>query len=138
MKILVKLTILLLCAGVLAACNSASKQKEKYHRKIYLTEQDYKEDLMPKPHEDRREAKPEIESEYLFRVKPEKEIYFYDDRTRPLIPGEPNEREYKNTKRLHEKPKRYSPQAYHGTPAPVEPAAQESAPNAEFETYTDY
>lgn len=125
MKIVAQLIALLLCAGVLTACSSSGK-KTKYQRKIYITEQDYKDDLLEKPHDDRREAKPVIESEYIFRVKPEKEIYFYDDRTRPMIPGEPSEREYKNTKRLHQKPKRYSQAQYYGNqPQQAEEPAEE-------------
>ena len=31
--------IFVLCAGLMAACNTNQKKKEKYNRKIYLTEE---------------------------------------------------------------------------------------------------
>ena len=120
------------CLG-LAACSSADKkeQEPQYQRKIYLTEEDYLEDLDRQAYAERREAKPNVESEYIFDVQPDtqKNVYFFDDRQRPMVPGVPSERDYRQTKRLWEKPRRYSPDQYYGT-------ADDSAA-APADTYTD-
>ena len=39
MKTALKLLVLVLCLGVVAGCNTNAKKKEKYNRKIYLTEE---------------------------------------------------------------------------------------------------
>ena len=131
MKTFIKLTFMLLCVATLAACTSASKKQDKqnnapYERKIYLTEEDYMEDLEKNAHSERRQAKPNTESQYIFEVLPEtaKNVYFFDERVRPMVPDQPSDRDYKNTKRLHEKPKRYSPQQYYGGQAPAPAAGQ--------------
>lgn len=112
------LPLLLVCAfcAALAGCASENKNKQPYQRKIYLTEEDYLEDLDRQAFAERREAKPNVESEYIFELQPEteKNVYFFDDRTRPMVPGVPSEREYRQTKRLWEKPRRYSPDQYYG------------------------
>ena len=108
MKTLFKLTVFLLCAGLLAACAS-NQRKAQYNRKIYLTEEDYLADLSPEAQKARREAPPVVESEYIFNLEPspdEKNIYFYDDRQQPQVPGVPNDGAYKKEKRLWQKPKR--------------------------------
>ncbi|MGN1058480.1 MAG: hypothetical protein ACI4Q7_03940 [Candidatus Avelusimicrobium sp.] len=115
MKTISKLLVLLLCAGLLTACTNA-KKREKYNRKIYLTEQDYLDDLSTTAALERRETAPLVESEYIFNVGPEedKTIYFFDDRQQPKIPGQPSEADYKKEKRLWQKPKRYTPEEYYG------------------------
>lgn len=135
MKTFIRLFMLLAVAITFTACANKKDKEKLYHRKIYLTEQDYLNDIHPKPPmNDRREDKPVVESEYIFRVKPEKEIYFFDYRNQPQIPGEPGEREYRDTKRLWNKPKRYSPQQYYGTDAQQE--ASEPAPETSpYDTY---
>ena len=125
MKTLFKLTVFLLCAGLLAACTS-NQRKAQYNRKIYLTEEDYLADLSPEAQKARREAPPVVESEYIFNLEPspdEKNIYFYDDRQQPQVPGVPNDGDYKKEKRLWQKPKRYSTEKYYGMAAPAEEAA---------------
>lgn len=113
----------------MAACASQSKQddpSDRYQRKIYLTEQDYLDDLSQQAYAERREAKPNTESDYIFDVQPDtqKNVYFFDERVRPMVPGEPSERDYKKTKRLWEKPRRYSPEQYYaGQPAQTEDSA---------------
>ncbi len=116
MKITVRLLIALLCAGFLAACAHQKSQEEYARRKIYLTEQDYLDDLGEEAVKERREAAPLVESEYVFNVIPEtdKGVYFFDERQRPKIPGQPSDAEYKREKRLWEKPKRYTPEEYYG------------------------
>ena len=118
MKITVRLIVMLLCAGLLAACAHRKSQEEYSRRKIYLTEQDYLDDLGEEAAKERREAAPLVESEYVFNVIPEtdKGVYFFDERQRPKIPGQPSDAEYKREKRLWEKPKRYSPEEYYGMP----------------------
>ena len=71
-----KLSILLafvLCAGFLTACNTNEKRKEKYNRKIYLTEEDYLEDLSKDAVKERRETPPNVESEYILSSLDEEE-----------------------------------------------------------------
>lgn len=116
MKAITKMLVFLLCAGMLAACNSGAKKKETRNRKIYLTEQDYLDDLIPAAELERRETPPAAESEYIFNVGPEekKTIYFFDDRQQPKVPGQPSDADYKKEKRLWKKPKRYTPDQYYG------------------------
>lgn len=127
MKTISKLLVLLLCAGMLSACNTNAQKREKYNRKIYLTEQDYLDDLSPTAALERRETAPLVESEYIFNVGPEedKTIYFFDDRQQPKVPGQPSEADYKKEKRLWQKPKRYTPEEYYGMQGGGE--AEESA-----------
>jgi len=131
MKTLSKILVFLLCAGVLAACNTNAKKKEKYNRKIYLTEQDYLDDLAYDAEKERRETAPAQESEYIFNIGPEedKTIYFFDDRQQPKIPGQPSDADYKKEKRLWQKPKRYTPEEYYGMQgeSTEETASQEAA-----------
>ena len=125
------------CLG-LAACSSSQTKEEQqpYQRKIYLTEEDYLEDLDRQAYTERREAKPNVESEYLFDVQPDtqKNVYFFDDRTQPMVPGVPSERDYRKTKRLWEKPRRYSPDQYYGG----QPAAATTDSSASTDTYSGY
>ena len=107
----------LLCIGFLAACNKNKKEPE---RKIYLTEEDYLQDLNREAATERRAAKPNKESNYLFNVVPETEpnVYFFNERLQPKVPDQPNDSEYKEEKRLWEKPKRYTPDEYYGMQGP--------------------
>ena len=116
MKTIAKLLVFVLCVGFVTACNTNAKKKEKYNRKIYLTEEDYLEDLSEEAAKERREAQPLVESEYIFNAVPETEkaVYFFDDRQQPKVPGQPNDADYKREKRLWEKPKRYTPDEYYG------------------------
>jgi len=137
MKTILRLTIIALCGLGLAACASNQKTAEQEQenkqapRKIYLTEDDYLADLNNEAYKTRREAKPNTESQYLFELQSEteKNVYFFDERVRPMVPGQPSERDYKNTKRLWEKPKRYTPQQYYGNGGQ---AADESTPDAPY------
>ncbi len=116
MKTFARFIIFMLCAGLLAACSTNAQKKEKYNRKIYLTEEDYMEDLTTQAESERRETPPNVESEYIFNVGPEeqKTIYFFDERQQPKVPGVPSESDYKKEKRLWKKPKRYTPEEYYG------------------------
>ena len=112
-------TFFALCI-TLAACSSNTQQDQQpYRKKIYLTEQDYLDDLGEQTYAERREAKPNAESNYVFNVVPEtpKNVYFFDERVQPKLPGVPSDREYKTTKRLWEKPRRYTPDQYYGAGA---------------------
>ena len=130
--------VLALCAG-LTACNTNQKtaQQEPYRKKIYLNEQDYLDDLSKEAAAERREAKPNAESNYVFNVIPEtpKNVYFFDERVQPKIPGVPSERDYKNTKRLWEKPRRYTAQQYYGDSAA--PASNNSNTDSSASSYED-
>ncbi len=126
MRKLPALLALIVCAGFLTACTTNKQREEKYHRKIYLTEEDYLEDLSKDAVKERRETPPNVESEYIFNVGPEEEktIYFFDDRQQPKVPGQPSEADYKKEKRLWQKPKRYTPEQYYGMQAPAEDSSQ--------------
>lgn len=143
MKTFVYFIVLSVCSLGLAACASSDKKEKEqapYQRKIYLTEQDYLDDLDKQAFAERREAKPNTESDYIFEILPQtqKNVYFFDDRTRPMVPGEPSERDYKKTKRLWEKPRRYSPDQYYGNQsAPAEDTSASSAPAPDYGGY-DY
>lgn len=102
----------LLCAGIFAACAN----KKEPERKIYLTKDDYLQDLNRQANSERRAAAPNKESNYVFNVVPETEpnIYFFDERLQPKVPDQPNDSEYKNEKRLWQKPRRYTPDEYYG------------------------
>ncbi|WP_428065081.1 hypothetical protein [Candidatus Avelusimicrobium facis] len=145
MKNTIRLFVLAVLGLGLAACAGNQTQEEKtqppYQRKIYLTEQDYLDDLDKQAHAERREAKPNTESDYIFEVQPEtqKNVYFFDERTRPMVPGEPSERDYKKTKRLWEKPRRYSPEQYYANqpPAAATDSSSDSSSGSDYDGY-DY
>ena len=136
MKIIAKLLILILCLGFVTACNTNAKKKEKYNRKIYLTEEDYLEDLGHEAVKERRETPPVVESEYIFNAVPETEkaVYFFDERQQPKVPGQPSDADYKREKRLWTKPKRYSPDEYYG----MQGGAEETAASSYEESSYDY
>ena len=136
MKTILHLTIAVLCALGLTACASnpstdKGQDEKRAPQKIYLTEDDYLQDLNNEAWKTRREAKPNTESQYLFELQSEteKNVYFFDERVRPMVPGQPSERDYKKTKRLWEKPKRYAPQQYYGDGGQT---AEESTPDAPY------
>lgn len=137
MKITAKLLILILGVSFLAACNKANTQKsERYQRKIYLTEEDYLEDLDKDAAKERREAQPVVESEYIFNSVPqtEKAIYFFDERQQPKVPGQPSDADYKREKRLWTKPKRYTPEEYYGMQGSTETTTESSSSSASYDT----
>lgn len=109
-------------ANLLVACKSNGETQtisgERYAKKIYLTKEDYLEDLGNIAEVDRRELQPNAESEYIFNVVPQQTedptIYFFDKRQQPKVPGEYTANDYKNEKRLWKKPRRYTPEEYYG------------------------
>ena len=118
MKKITTVLCCLLCVGLLAACAN----KKQPQRKIYLTEDDYLQDLNREAKTERRAAHPNKESNYVFNVVPEVEpnIYFFDERLQPKVPDQPSDSEYKNEKRLWTKPRRYTPDEYYGMQGPQE------------------
>ena len=115
-----RFAVLFVLCGVAVACSgnkNTAAQQEPYRKKIYLTEQDYLDDLSKETYAERREAKPNAESNYVFNVIPEtpKNVYFFDEYVQPKIPGVPSDKEYRTTKRLWQKPRRYSPDQYYGS-----------------------
>ncbi len=109
-------------AGLLGACKSTGNNQdlssERYAKKIYLTKEDYLEDLEEEAALDRRELRPSAESEYIFNIMPQNSedtpIYFFDKHRQPKVPGEYTANDYKNEKRLWKKPRRYTPEQYYG------------------------
>jgi len=121
MKTFTFLFTLIVTLGFLAACQSSNTREingERYAKKIYLTKEDYLEDLQKSAGQDRRELQPNKESDYIFNVVPQAtedtNVYFFDKRRKPKVPGEYSAQDYKNEKRLWKKPKRYTPEQYYG------------------------
>ncbi len=116
MKTVTKFILFVCGVAVLAACASGPKEDPRENRKIYLTEEDYLEELGREAAKERREAPPAVESEYIFNAVPEtnKDVYFFDERQQPKVPGQPSDADYKREKRLWNKPKRYTPEQYYG------------------------
>ena len=129
MKIFVKLLVLCLLVGMVSACNTNKQKQEKYNRKIYLTEEDYLEDLTAEAAKERREAPAQVESGYIFNVQPyvSDNVYFFNQRQEPKVPGEPFADEYKNEKRLWVKPRRYTPDEYYGMQGSSSSSSEESS-----------
>ena len=141
MKNLSILIVMLGLLGLLTSCSSKTKKINgtRYAKKIYLTKEDYMEDLGNVAQLDRREAQPNKESEYIFNVIPQteadSEVYFFDKRQQPKIPGEYTAQDYKNEKRLWKKPKRYSPEQYYGMQQGNNQSASNEANYSEEESY---
>ncbi len=120
MKRVAAFSIFVMAVCFLAACRSNTREinGERYAKKIYLTKEDYMEDLKQTAGQDRRELQPNYESDYIFNVVPQvtedTNIYFFDKRQNPKVPGEYSAQEYKSEKRLWKKPKRYTPEQYYG------------------------
>lgn len=116
-KAVISLTIFF-AVTVMAGCANSNQKGERYAKKIYLTKEDYMEDLKYQADLERRELQPNKESEYIFNVVPNTDkdaaTYFFDKHQNPKVPGEYTAQEYKNEKRLWKKPKRYSPEQYYG------------------------
>ena len=118
MKKLAVFTLLTVTVCFLAACKSNTREinGERYSKKIYLTKEDYMEDLQQTAQ--RRELQPNKESDYIFNVVPQvtedTNVYFFNKRQEPIVPGEYTAQDYKNEKRLWKKPKRYTPEQYYG------------------------
>lgn len=110
-----------LMVGLLGACQSDTRtiNGQRYAKKIYLTKEDYLEDIGNVAEQDRREVQPNRESEYIFNVIPQAtedtSVYFFDKHQQPKVPGQYTAQDYKNEKRLWRKPKRYAPAQYYGT-----------------------
>lgn len=104
------------CAGLLFGGCSSKRNSRRTAKKLYITQADYDEDVGNAAELERREAQPNYESDYLFNAYPETDpnVYFFDKRQQPRIPGEYTEKEYKGEKRLWKKPRRYSPDEYYG------------------------
>ena len=101
--------------GLLAAC-SHRNSRSRTAKKIYITQEDYLEDARGAAELERREAQPNYESDYLFNAYPQTDpnVYFFDKRQQPKLPGEFSAKEYKSEKRLWTKPKRYTPEENYG------------------------
>ena len=139
MKLITKLLILFVCVSALAACSTEAQKREKYNRKIYLTEEDYLEDLSAEAVKERREAPPVAESEYIFNVQPatQENVYFFDERQQPKVPGQPVASDYKKEKRLWTKPRRFTPDEYYGMQGSSEEPSKSSSSEESY-SYESY
>ena len=114
-RVVASFVILALAGSLLGACSSKNSRK-RYPKKLYITPEDYQEDIGNAAEVERRAAQPNYESDYLFNAYPQTDptVYFFDKHQQPKIPGEFSEKDYKGEKRLWTKPKRYSPEQYYG------------------------
>ena len=73
MKKVTFMWIVFALATFVAACASQPKQEEseRYAKKIYLTKEDYMEDLGNTASQERRDLPPNAESKYIFNVVPQ-------------------------------------------------------------------
>lgn len=139
MKLVAKTMIgLFVCLGLLAACSGTRQNEDEQYnrRKIYLTEEDYAEEIGDLQAQ-RRETQPLVESEYIFNAVPETDpgIYFFDDRQQPKIPGNPSDADYKREKRLWTKPKRYTPEQYYGMQGGEESSSERSSEAYSYDAF---
>ena len=119
MKHVASILVLFGLAGLLlggCASKDSSSRGSRYAKKLYITPEDYQEDIANAAEAERREAQPNYESDYLFNAYPQTDpnIYFFDRHQQPKMPGEYSEKDYKNEKRLWTKPRRYTPEEYYG------------------------
>lgn len=77
------------------------------------TEEDRAADVALEAQAERRGAAPLIESNYIFKVKQDKGVYSYDQYNQ-VWTDKRSAKEYKETKRLWEKPKKYEASKYYG------------------------
>jgi hypothetical protein len=70
---------------------------------------------------ERRANPPLVESNYFFRIMPDRGVYSYDEYNQVWTDA-PKDKDYKEEKRLWNKPKRHQGESAGG--APAEPAAQ--------------
>ena len=77
------------------------------------TEEDRAADVALEAQAERRGEPPLLESNYIFKVKQNKGVYSYDQHNQ-VWTDERSAREYKETKRLWEKPKKYNASKYYG------------------------
>ncbi len=140
MKTITKLLAFVLVLGLVSACNTNAQKKEKYNRKIYLTEEDYLADLSEEAVKERREAQPAAESEYIFNVKPstQENVYFFDERQQPKVPGQPAASDYKKEKRLWTKPRRFTPDEYYGMQGGREDKSSSSSSEESYSYESSY
>lgn len=73
---------------------------------------------------ERRGEPPLLESNYIFKVKQNKGVYSYDQHNQ-VWTDERSAREYKETKRLWEKPKKYAANKYYGESSSSEEVSYE-------------
>lgn len=77
------------------------------------TAEDRAADVALEAQAERRGEPPLLESNYIFKVKQNKGVYSYDQHNQ-VWTDQRSAREYKETKRLWEKPKKYAASKYYG------------------------
>ncbi len=77
------------------------------------TAEDRAADVALEAQAERRGEPPLLESNYIFKVKQNKGVYSYDQHNQ-VWTDQRSAREYKETKRLWEKPKKYDASKYYG------------------------
>lgn len=78
-----------------------------------LSEEDRAAEVAAQAQAERRGEAPLLESNYIFKVKQNKGVYSYDQHNQ-VWKDERSSREYKENKRLWEKPKKYAAATYYG------------------------
>lgn len=89
------------------------EQMESMPKDNLQTAEDRAADVALEAQAERRGEPPLLESNYIFKVKQNKGVYSYDQHNQ-VWTDQRSAREYKETKRLWEKPKKYDASKYYG------------------------
>ncbi len=89
------------------------EQMESMPKNSLQTADDRAADVALEAQAERRGEPPLLESNYIFKVKQNKGVYSYDQHNQ-VWTDQRSAREYKETKRLWEKPKKYDASKYYG------------------------
>ncbi len=91
--------------------NTETPYEEASTASIYQSEADRQREIEIAAQRERRATAPMVESDYIFRVMPDKGTYMYDEYNQ-VVTDDPKLVDYKETKRLWNKPKRFTPDVY--------------------------
>jgi hypothetical protein len=86
----------------------AAQDSEQYLKTAFETETDRFAQMQISAQKERRASAPIRESDFIFKIMPEKGAYIFDERNMPVSDA-PKDSAYKTTKRLWNKPKRIAP-----------------------------
>ncbi|MBT3392436.1 MAG: hypothetical protein HN833_00445 [Elusimicrobiaceae bacterium] len=105
---------------VIGCASTSQKEQDFSTKKVYLEEDLISPKKATLTDDEKRKVGPQDESEYIFDVYSDKEVnvYKFDEYNQPIVPGVPQEKEYKKpvkedgkvvANRLWEKPARTKP-----------------------------
>lgn len=119
------------------AQSSTTPYEEAANTSIFQSEVDRQRDIEIAAQKERRAETPLVESDYIFRVMPDKGTYMFDEYNQ-VITDDPKTADYKEAKRLWKKPKRYTPEVYGTEEVPAGEDAYAPPPSDEdYDAYSD-